>query len=92
MSEENVKLCFLRTFNIIISYIFPEYFIETYQDSQKILIFISSILTIFIIFLDFLDFTCYKNTNDVSIYDTILAVFCYGVILNKLLKNCIKLY
>ena len=92
MSEENVKLCFLRTFNIIISYIFPEYFIEIHQDSQKIWIFISSILTIFINFLDFLGFTCYKNTNDVIICDTILAVFWHGVILNKFLKNCIKLY
>ena len=31
MSEESVKLCFLVTFSIIISYIFPENFIEIHQ-------------------------------------------------------------
>ena len=30
-SKESVRLYFLATFNIIISYIFPESFIEVYQ-------------------------------------------------------------
>ena len=49
-------------------------------------------LTIFVNFLDFLPFTCYKNTNDTSIYKIILADFRLGIILNKLFKNCNKLY
>ena len=50
LSEESVKLYFLVTFNnIIISYIFPENFIEVYQVSENI----SLILTMFIIFMIF---------------------------------------
>ena len=44
---------FLVTFNIIISYIFPENFTEIHQVYQKIRIFASSILTIFVNFMDF---------------------------------------
>ena len=55
------------TFNIIISHIFPENFIEIPQVIQKILKFSVTILTIFINFLDFLTFPCYKDTNGVSI-------------------------
>ena len=34
LSEENVKFCFLVTFNVIISLIFPGNFIEIHQVSQ----------------------------------------------------------
>ena len=88
----SVKFCFLVTINIIISYIFPENFIEIYQVSQKIWVFISLILIIFVNILDIFTFTCYKATNDVSIYQKISAVFWLGIILHKLLKNYIKLY
>ena len=39
LSEENVKFCFLVTFNVIISLIFPGNFIEIHQVSQKIFYF-----------------------------------------------------
>ena len=56
------------TFNIIISYIFPENFIEIHHVSQKKLIFTSSILTIFAIFLDCFTFTCTnKKTDNIGI-------------------------
>ena len=38
-SEENVKLCFLVTFNVTISLISPGNFIEIHQVSQKNLYF-----------------------------------------------------
>ena len=51
--------------NIIMSYVFPENFIETPQVVQKIRRFSSSIAsTILIHFSDFLTFPCYKETND----------------------------
>ena len=92
LSEESVKLYFLVTFNIILSYIFSESFIAIYQVSQKILICTSLILTIFVNFLGYFTFTCHKKNNEVSIYKIISAVFGLGVILNMLLKSCIKLY
>ena len=66
-STERVKPWFFVTFNIIISHILPEHFIEISQVIQKIWRFSSSILTIFINFSDFFIFSCYKETNDVSI-------------------------
>ena len=53
MSEVSVK-GFLVTFNIIISYIFLENFIEIHFVSQKIWIFTTSILSIFVNFFNFL--------------------------------------
>ena len=41
LSEKKLKLSFTVTFNIIISYIFPENFIEIHQVSQDVLIFTS---------------------------------------------------
>ena len=87
-----LRFVFLVTFNIIICYNFPENFIEIHQVSQKLWIFTSSILTILANFLDIFTFTCYKKSNDVSIYKIISAVFWLGIILDRLLKNCIKLY
>ena len=49
-----VKLYFLVTFQIIVSYIFPEYFFEISSAVQKIWR-LSSILIIFVNFLDFFD-------------------------------------
>ena len=57
-SRERVQPCFLVTFNIIISHIFPDDFIEHPQVVHKISGFPPSILTIFIDFLDFLTFHC----------------------------------
>ena len=54
-------------FNIIISHIFPENFIEVLQVVQKICRFFSPILTALINFLDFLTFPCFKETTDVVI-------------------------
>ena len=49
-SKERVKSWFFMTFDIIISHIFPESFIETPQVVQKIWIISFSILAIFIDF------------------------------------------
>ena len=77
---------------LLIRQVFPENFIEIYQVSQRILVFPSSILTIFFNFLDIFIFTYYKTINDVSIYKKInISSFWLGIILDKLLKNCIKL-
>ena len=63
--RERVKLWFSVAFNIIMSYVFPENFLETPQVVQKIRRFSSSIAsTILIHFSDFLTFPCYKETND----------------------------
>ena len=48
--SEECKALFLVSFNIIISYIFPENFIQIHQVSQKILVFTYSLLTIFVSF------------------------------------------
>ena len=66
-SKEKVNPWFFVTFNIIISHIFPENFIEIPLVAQKIWRFFPSILTIFIDFLDFLTNPCYKETKDDSI-------------------------
>ena len=86
LPEERVKLCYLLTFNIIISYIFPKHFIETHQVSQKLWIFTSSIWTIFVNFWVF-TFTCYKKINDGSIYKIMSGVFWLEIILDRLLKD-----
>ena len=69
-SKERAKTRFLVTFNIIISHIFLENFIEIPQVVQKILRISLSILAIFINFINFLNFLtflCFKGTNDVSL-------------------------
>ena len=58
--RKRVKPRILVVYNIIITYIFPENFIEITQIVQKIWIFSSSILTIFNNFLDFLTYPCYE--------------------------------
>ena len=63
-SKERVKPWFFVTFNIIISNIFPENFIEIPQVVHKIWSFS---LPIFAIFIDFLTFPCYKETDDVNL-------------------------
>ena len=55
-SKERVKRCFFGTFNIIISHIFPENFIEIPQVDQKIWGIFLSILAIFIDFDRFFGF------------------------------------
>ena len=63
-----MKPCFFVTFNLIISHIFPENFIDNNgSEDMKIFIFDVKVLTIFVNFSDFLAFWCYKETNDVSI-------------------------
>ena len=66
---------FLGLFNIIVSDIFPENFIEIPHLVQKIRRFSSSILTIFVNVSDILTFSCCKETNDVSIQQMTLAFF-----------------
>ena len=44
-------------------------------------------LTIFINFLDFLTFPCYKETNDVSIQEMMLALFYFKPTLNRLFSS-----
>ena len=55
------------TFNIIISHIIPQNFIEIPQVFQKIWRLSSTILAIFINFFYFLTFPSDKETNDVSL-------------------------
>ena len=64
-SRERVKPWFFVTFNIMLSQIVLENFIEIPQVVQEIR-FSSSVLFIFINFSDFLTFPCYNETNDVS--------------------------
>ena len=71
MSKESLKLCFLVTFNIIISYIFPDNFTEIHQVPQKIWIFTSSISTIFVNFLICLPLLATKKANDISLHKMI---------------------
>ena len=52
-AKERVKPCFFVTFDIIISHIFPENFIEIPQVVQKLLRIFLSILAIFIEFQQF---------------------------------------
>ena len=84
--------CFFVTFNIIISHVFPEYSIETLQVVQKLWRISLSILVIFITFTDFLTFPCYKETNYISLYQMMSAFFHFQHTLNRLFKNCMKLY
>ena len=63
-----MKPCFFVTFNLIISHIFPENFIDNNgPEDMKIFIFDVKVLAILVNFSDFLAFWCYKETNDVSI-------------------------
>ena len=83
-----MKPWFFVTFNITISHIFSENFIEVPLVAQKIRRFSPSILTIFTIFIDFSDiltFPCYKETNEASILKMMSPII-------RLLNNCIKLY
>ena len=66
-SRRRVKPWFLVTFNIIVSDIFPENFIETYHVVKNILKFLSSVLAIFANFLIFFTFTCCRKLYDISI-------------------------
>ena len=61
--RESMEPCFFVTFNILITHIFPETFIEIPQLVQKIWRFSSSILTIFINFSNFSTFPCCKETS-----------------------------
>ena len=85
------KPWFFLTFSIIIKHIFPEDFIEIRQFVQKIWIISLSILANFINFLDFLTFPCYKETNDVGLYQMMSAFFHFQHTSDRLFNNCIKL-
>ena len=91
-SRERVKPCCFVTFNIIVSHICPENFIEITQVVQNIWRFSSSILTIFINFLGILIFPCYKETNEVSIEQVMSALLYFQHTLNRLFGTCINLY
>ena len=66
-SSGRVKPWFFVPFNIIISHIISENFVEIPHVTQKIWRISPLILTIFINFSDFFTFSCYKETNDVII-------------------------
>ena len=75
-SRESVKPCFFLTFNIIISYIFPETFYEIPHIVEKIWRFSPPVLTIFTDFLGFFDISllqrneCRQHKTDyVSIFN-----------------------
>ena len=82
-----MKRLFFVTFNIIISYIFPENVIEIPQVVQKIWRLSRSILIIFINFSDFLTFPCYIETNDVGISQMISTFFHF----RPILKACLTI-
>ena len=89
MSKENVKLCFLITFNIVISLHFCQKFYWNSLSLSEDMNFYFFDFNYFCQFFGFFYlFTCYRKT-DVSIYKIISAVFWLGIILNRLLKNCI---
>ena len=94
-SKERVKLWFFVTFHIIMNHIFSENFIEIPQVVQKLWRFSPSILAIFINFHQFsrfFTFLCYKETNDVSLEQTMSVFFHFQHTLKRLFNNCIKLY
>ena len=62
-SREKETPWFLVIFDIIISHIFPENFIEIFRVVQKISAF-----------------PCYEETNDVSIYQMMLAFFTFNLL------------
>ena len=87
-----VKPCFFVTFNIIVSHIFPENFVDVSHIAQRIRRFSPSILTIFIDFSDFLNFSSRKETSDFSIQQMISSIFYFQAIINSLFNNFINLY
>ena len=74
-SKERLKPWFFVTVNVIIGHIFPENFIEIPLVVQKIWRISLTISAIFIDFFGFLTFPCYKETNDVSLWQIMLACF-----------------
>ena len=66
---------FFVTFDIIISHIFPEDFMEISKIIQNIRRFSYSQLTIFINFFYFLAFSSCKETNGISLKETTSAFF-----------------
>ena len=86
LSEESVKLCFLVTFNIIISYILPKNFIEIYQVSEDINFYFfdfNYFLSIFWIFLFLLATKILMMSASIRYYQQFFGLE---------FKNCIKLY
>ena len=74
LSEESVKLCFLVTFNIIVSYIFPENLTEILEVSRDINFYFvdfNYLRELFFIFLHLL----LTKTNDVSIFTILSVIF-----------------
>ena len=74
---------FFVNFDFIISYIFPGDLIESLSEDMNFYYFCQ--------FFGFFNIYLLQKTNDVSIYKMISAVFWLGIILDMLLKNCIKL-
>ena len=84
-STERVKPYRFAIFNIIISHIFPENFIEIAQVVQNICRFSLSILTVFINFWVILIFPCYKENNDASTKQVMSALFYFQRTWNRFL-------
>ena len=93
-----LKLCFLVTFIIIISYIFPENFIHFSCKLHWNLSSLSEDMNIYFFYLTtssffyFFTITCYKKTKDASIFKIASTVSWLEIILERLLKNFIKSY
>ena len=88
-SKERDKPCFLVSFNIIISYIFPENFIDVLQTILKICRISLLVLAIFINFHQLLDFFWHFLANDVIQTTWCQHFFHYQHTLNRLFNNCI---
>ena len=80
-----MKHWFFVAFNIIISHIFPENFIEISHVAQMIWRISLSLLAIFNFhqFSDFLTFSCLEETNDDSLQQMMSDFFHYIIRVNK---------
>ena len=90
--KEMVKPWLFVTFNIMISHLFSDNYIEIPQVVQNIWRISLSILPIFIDFhqcFRFLAFPCYKETYDVSLLQMMSDFFLFHHIF-RLFNNCIK--
>ena len=81
--KERMKTCFFVTFNIILSHIFPENYIEFPQVVQKIWRVSVAILAIFIDFLHFFLFfdvsLLQRNLGNQLITDDVIIFFTFNI-------------
>ena len=87
LSEVSVKLCFSVTFNIIISYIFSKKIHKNSSSLSEDMNFYFFGFTYFCHFLDSFTFTCYKKTNDISIYMYVIVLRIVLSYINKWISS-----